>query len=165
MNHFKINHSNKVYTHKAVCRLLPIFRQHTHPSQTVCVDTHTYNDKQSVHTRPQKHQRKWSGKWQTCWSLVWHKLGGIPKVCLIYWNSWPPVRRYVKTNGEVMMQRGLSKERPCFRSLGVETECGVKQVTARHGVVWAVTDTMKLLVRTGISNDIPQGLHWQEIDR
>ena len=73
--------------------------------------------------------------------------------------------RYVKTNGDVMMQRGLSKERPCFRSLGVKTDCPVKQVMARHGVVWAITETLKLLVRTGISNETPQGLHWREIDR
>ena len=68
-------------------------------------------------------------------------------------------------NGDMMMQRGLSRERPCFRSISVETECRVKQVMARHGVVWAITETLKLLVRTGISNEAPQGLRWQEIDR
>ena len=54
MNHFKINHSNKVYTHKAVCRLLPIFRQHTHPSQTVCVDTYIYTMTNSQCTHDHK---------------------------------------------------------------------------------------------------------------
>ena len=73
--------------------------------------------------------------------------------------------RYVKANGEVMMQRGLSKERPCFRSLSVETSCPVKQVMARHGVVWAITETMHLMVRIGITNENPQGLEWHKHDR
>jgi hypothetical protein len=64
-----------------------------------------------------------------------------------------------------MMQRGLSKERPCFRSISVETEPKLRQVMARYGVVWAVTDSMKLLVRTGISADIPHGTAWKLIDR
>ncbi|XP_076442661.1 tectonin beta-propeller repeat-containing protein 2-like [Babylonia areolata] len=72
---------------------------------------------------------------------------------------------YVKVGGEVLMQRGLSKERPCFRSLPVETEIVVRQVMARYGVVWAITDAMTLLVRTGISNDTPQGLAWHQVVR
>ncbi|KAL8602690.1 hypothetical protein ACOMHN_058643 [Nucella lapillus] len=74
---------------------------------------------------------------------------------------------YVKTSGEVMMQRGLSKERPCFRSVtvGEGVGVGVRQVMARHGVVWALTDDMTLLVRTGITNDTPHGTAWYQVDR
>lgn len=72
---------------------------------------------------------------------------------------------YVKTNGEVMMQRDLSKERPCFRSVAVPSDVKVKKVMAQFGVVWAVTESLKLIVRCGITPDVPQGLSWQEIHR
>ncbi|KAK7104074.1 hypothetical protein V1264_018848 [Littorina saxatilis] len=72
---------------------------------------------------------------------------------------------YVKKNGDVMMQRNLSKERPCFSGIPVETHCPIRQVLARHGVVWAISDTMKLLVRTGIASSTPQGTSWKEINR
>lgn len=72
---------------------------------------------------------------------------------------------FIKSSGDVMMQRGLCKERPCFRSVTVDSKHRIQQVMARYGVVWAITDAMKLLVRTGISAEIPHGTGWQEIDR
>lgn len=72
---------------------------------------------------------------------------------------------YVKTNGEVMMQRGLSKERPCYRSISVPCTARVKKVIAQHGVVWAITESLKLLVRKDITNETPQGTEWLEMNR
>nr|KAG5695187.1 hypothetical protein BaRGS_018309 [Batillaria attramentaria] len=41
----------------------------------------------------------------------------------------------------------------------------VKKVMARFGVVWVITESLKLLVRTGITADVPQGLEWREVNR
>lgn len=64
-----------------------------------------------------------------------------------------------------MMQRGLSKERPCFRSLSVEIPQAVKHVIARYGVVWAITESLTLMVRMGITDDTPQGTDWLVVKR
>ena len=62
-----------------------------------------------------------------------------------------------------MVQQGLSRERPCFRSRAVD--CGpyrMKQVACGgQGVVWAITEGLQLLVRTGVTCNLPAGEAWE----
>ncbi|GFO17040.1 tectonin beta-propeller repeat-containing protein 2-like isoform x2 [Plakobranchus ocellatus] len=70
---------------------------------------------------------------------------------------------FIKNTGELMLQQGLSKERPCYRSR--EVGCGqycIKKITCNgQGVVWAITEGLQLLVRTGVTYDFPAGDAWE----
>ncbi|RUS76520.1 hypothetical protein EGW08_015713, partial [Elysia chlorotica] len=70
---------------------------------------------------------------------------------------------FIKRSGELMLQQGLSKERPCYRSRQVD--CGpyrLKQVACGgQGVVWCITESLQLLVRTGVRQDLPAGDAWE----
>uniref|UniRef100_A0A0B7B5U6 Tectonin beta-propeller repeat-containing protein 1 n=1 Tax=Arion vulgaris TaxID=1028688 RepID=A0A0B7B5U6_9EUPU len=72
---------------------------------------------------------------------------------------------FVMYNGDVMMQRRLSLERPCYKSQKVECHYKVKHIIARYGIVWAITDNLALLVRTGVSNELPEGSGWEQDTR
>ncbi|CAL1547450.1 unnamed protein product [Lymnaea stagnalis] len=67
---------------------------------------------------------------------------------------------YIKKNGEVMMQKGLSQERPCYKSYSIHCPAKLKQIVCRQGIVWAITEGMKLMVRTGITPQTPEGTGW-----
>lgn len=69
---------------------------------------------------------------------------------------------YIKTNGEVMVQSALSKDRPCFKSHSVpgEESLRFRQVACQDHVVWGVTDECKLMYRQGISEVCPEGKVW-----
>ncbi|KAK3591291.1 hypothetical protein CHS0354_004340 [Potamilus streckersoni] len=67
---------------------------------------------------------------------------------------------YIKVNGEVMMQTGLSRERPCFRSIPVPCSYRLKQIVCRNGVVWALTETCRLIYRNNITSSCPHGTDW-----
>ncbi|GFR99975.1 tectonin beta-propeller repeat-containing protein 2 [Elysia marginata] len=70
---------------------------------------------------------------------------------------------FIKRSGELMVQQGLSRERPCFRSRQVD--CGpyrLKKVTCGgQGVVWCITESLQLLVRTGATCNLPVGDAWE----
>ncbi|WAR18488.1 TCPR2-like protein [Mya arenaria] len=71
---------------------------------------------------------------------------------------------YIKTNHQVMVQIGLSKERPCYKGEIVDTPHRLKQIVCREGVVWALTEKCLWLYRSGITQDRPQGNDWKTGD-
>jgi len=73
--------------------------------------------------------------------------------------------RYIKTNHEVMVMPGLSRERPCFKSHSVESSQKLQRIVCRSGVVWALTDKCHWLVRAGVTPQNPQGTDWKSGDR
>ncbi|KAK6181171.1 hypothetical protein SNE40_009090 [Patella caerulea] len=71
---------------------------------------------------------------------------------------------YIKTDGKVMMQKGLSKDRPCFKSYPAQCSYELKQIACCNGVVWAITTDMKLLYRKGITENCEVGESWETIN-
>ncbi|KAH3859308.1 tectonin beta-propeller repeat-containing protein 2-like isoform X2 [Dreissena polymorpha] len=71
---------------------------------------------------------------------------------------------YVKTNHQVKMQKDLSRDRPCFKSVDVPCEHRLKQITCREGVVWALTEQCRWLYRDGVSKSKPEGSGWKSGD-
>ncbi|XP_012939414.1 tectonin beta-propeller repeat-containing protein 2 isoform X2 [Aplysia californica] len=67
---------------------------------------------------------------------------------------------YIKRSGEVMMQRNLSLERPCYKSRNIQCEHKLRSIQCANGVVWAITEGLRLLVRTGVSDELPEGSDW-----
>ncbi|CAG5119309.1 unnamed protein product [Candidula unifasciata] len=72
---------------------------------------------------------------------------------------------FVMNNGDVMMQRRLSLERPCYKSQKVECSHKLKYILVRFGIVWAITEELHLLVRTGVSDGMPEGIAWEMDNR
>ena len=72
--------------------------------------------------------------------------------------------RYVKTNGELRMQKGLSRERTSYRSLKVPCGERIAMVCCRKLVVWAVSERGKILVRLGVERGTEEGCSWQCLD-
>ncbi|KAK0046533.1 tectonin beta-propeller repeat-containing protein 2 [Biomphalaria pfeifferi] len=79
----------------------------------------------------------------------------VETMCVDDKTAW-----YVKKTGEVMMQKGLSHDRPCYKSVEVKCPYRLKHIVCRQGIVWAITEGLKLVVRTGISNHCPEGQDW-----
>ena len=71
--------------------------------------------------------------------------------------------RYVKTNGELRMQKGLSRERTSYRSLNVPCDESVVLVCCRKLIVWAVSEERKVLVRHGVDNGTEEGCSWHRL--
>ncbi|XP_060077875.1 tectonin beta-propeller repeat-containing protein 2-like [Ylistrum balloti] len=73
---------------------------------------------------------------------------------------------YVKVSGEIMIQNGLSMDRPCFKSINVpgEESLRFRQVACQDRVVWGVTEECKLMYRQGVSDVCPAGKTWQHND-
>ncbi|KAL3873059.1 hypothetical protein ACJMK2_036220 [Sinanodonta woodiana] len=67
---------------------------------------------------------------------------------------------YIKVNGEVMMQTGLTRERPCFRSIPAPCSHRLKQIVCHNGVVWALTVSCRLIYRKNITSSCPHGTEW-----
>jgi len=77
----------------------------------------------------------------------------------------PPTRRvscarYVRSGGEVAVQKNLSRERPGYRSFRVNTVIEMVQVVCRNGVVWGLTCDRNLVVRVGVSSASEDGAQW-----
>ena len=70
----------------------------------------------------------------------------------------------MKNNGTVMIQKGLSVERPCFRSAKVDCDFSLKQIVCQDGVVWAVTNDYQLIYRKGITAHCVEGTGWEVVD-
>ncbi|XP_057715416.1 tectonin beta-propeller repeat-containing protein 2 isoform X1 [Corythoichthys intestinalis] len=67
----------------------------------------------------------------------------------------------IKTNGDLHLQTGLSMERPCARSVKVDTPCVFSQVCARGGVVWALSEHNALFYREGLDTFCSLGDTWK----
>ncbi|XP_046579933.1 tectonin beta-propeller repeat-containing protein 2-like isoform X3 [Haliotis rubra] len=69
---------------------------------------------------------------------------------------------YIKTNGDVMMQKGLSAERPCFKSLKVDGNERLKLIMCRGHVVWGITENHKVVYRSGVTEACQEGTEWKK---
>ncbi|XP_030575048.1 tectonin beta-propeller repeat-containing protein 2 isoform X2 [Archocentrus centrarchus] len=67
----------------------------------------------------------------------------------------------IRTNGDLFLQTGLSVERPCARSIKVETPCVFSQVCVRAGVVWALSEHKALFYREGLNSYCSEGEGWK----
>ncbi|CAG2193665.1 TECPR2 [Mytilus edulis] len=83
---------------------------------------------------------------------------GVQSVSVDNYSAW-----YIKSNGEVAMQKGLSRDRPCYKSIIIDcSSYKLHHIVCRSGVVWAITDQCKLIYRAGIKKDCPEGKEWAE---
>ncbi|XP_061898444.1 tectonin beta-propeller repeat-containing protein 2 [Entelurus aequoreus] len=67
----------------------------------------------------------------------------------------------IRTNGDLYLQTGLSLERPCARSVKVDTPCVFSQVCVRGGVVWALSEHNTLYYREGLDAFCSLGDAWK----
>lgn len=67
----------------------------------------------------------------------------------------------IRTNGDLYLQTGLSVERPCARSVKVDTPCVFSQVCVRGGVVWALSEHKALFYREGLNSYCSEGDGWK----
>lgn len=70
---------------------------------------------------------------------------------------------YIKTNGEVVMQKGLSRERPCYKAIKIACDHKLIEIACYRGVVFGVTDQCQLVYRDGISKDCWEGKWWKQL--
>ena len=62
-----------------------------------------------------------------------------------------------------MMRKGLSRDRPCFRSYKVVCRAKLAQVVCHSGVIWGLTEARKILVRMGVQKGREEGLEWRPL--
>ncbi|KAM9356290.1 tectonin beta-propeller repeat-containing protein 2 isoform 2-T4 [Pholidichthys leucotaenia] len=67
----------------------------------------------------------------------------------------------IRTNGDLFLQTGLSVDRPCARSVKVDTPCVFSQVCVRAGVVWALSEHKALFYREGLNSFCSEGDGWK----
>uniref|UniRef100_A0A665UNC5 HPS5-like beta-propeller domain-containing protein n=1 Tax=Echeneis naucrates TaxID=173247 RepID=A0A665UNC5_ECHNA len=67
----------------------------------------------------------------------------------------------IRTNGDLYLQTGLSVERPCARSVKVDSPCVFSQVCVRGGVVWALSEHQALFYREGLNSYCSEGEGWK----
>uniref|UniRef100_A0A3B4U5H4 Tectonin beta-propeller repeat containing 2 n=1 Tax=Seriola dumerili TaxID=41447 RepID=A0A3B4U5H4_SERDU len=67
----------------------------------------------------------------------------------------------IRTNGDLYLQTGLSVERPCARSVKVDSPCVFSQVCVRGGVVWALSEHKALFYREGLNSYCSEGEGWK----
>ncbi|XP_012735157.2 tectonin beta-propeller repeat-containing protein 2 isoform X1 [Fundulus heteroclitus] len=67
----------------------------------------------------------------------------------------------IRTNGDLHLQTGLSMERPCARSVKVDSPCVFSQVCVRAGVVWALSEHKALFYREGMNSYCSEGEGWK----
>uniref|UniRef100_A0A3Q1IJJ7 Tectonin beta-propeller repeat containing 2 n=1 Tax=Anabas testudineus TaxID=64144 RepID=A0A3Q1IJJ7_ANATE len=67
----------------------------------------------------------------------------------------------IRTNGDLFLQTGLSVDRPCARSVKVESPCVFSQVCVRGGVVWALSEHKALFYREGLNSYCSEGEGWK----
>ncbi|XP_061173817.1 tectonin beta-propeller repeat-containing protein 2-like isoform X2 [Saccostrea echinata] len=70
---------------------------------------------------------------------------------------------YLKTNGDVVMQKGLSRERPCFKAIKIPCDFKLTQIACYKGVVLGLTDQCQLVYRDGINKECLEGKEWNII--
>uniref|UniRef100_A0A1A8DT97 Tectonin beta-propeller repeat containing 2 n=1 Tax=Nothobranchius kadleci TaxID=1051664 RepID=A0A1A8DT97_NOTKA len=67
----------------------------------------------------------------------------------------------IRTNGDLYLQTGLSVERPCARSVKVDSPCVFSQVCVRGGVLWALSEHKALFYREGLNSYCSEGEGWK----
>ncbi|XP_069016754.1 tectonin beta-propeller repeat-containing protein 2 isoform X1 [Embiotoca jacksoni] len=67
----------------------------------------------------------------------------------------------IRTNGDLYLQTGLSMDRPCARSVKVDSPCMFVQVCVRAGVVWALSEHKALFYREGLNSYCSEGDGWK----
>ncbi|XP_075995908.1 tectonin beta-propeller repeat-containing protein 2 [Genypterus blacodes] len=67
----------------------------------------------------------------------------------------------IRTNGDLYLQTGLSVERPCARSVKLDTPCVFSQVCVRGGVAWAMSEHKAVYYREGLSSFCSLGDAWK----
>jgi len=72
--------------------------------------------------------------------------------------------RYVKSNGDVMMQKELSHERTSYRSIKVPCDDRILIVVCQGDIVWAMNEHHHLLVRVGVQKGLEEGSDWCYLD-
>ncbi|XP_062587133.1 tectonin beta-propeller repeat-containing protein 2-like, partial [Saccostrea cucullata] len=70
---------------------------------------------------------------------------------------------YLKTNGDVVMQKGLSRDRPCFKAVKITCDFKLTQIACYKGVVLGLTDQCQLVYRVGITKECVEGKEWKII--
>ncbi|XP_013385306.1 tectonin beta-propeller repeat-containing protein 2-like isoform X1 [Lingula anatina] len=71
---------------------------------------------------------------------------------------------YIKNSGDVMMQKSLTKDRPCFKSFSVTPNMKLIDIQCYKGVVWAIDENHHLVVRTGIKPNASTGSGWKLVE-
>ncbi|XP_054469725.1 tectonin beta-propeller repeat-containing protein 2 [Anoplopoma fimbria] len=67
----------------------------------------------------------------------------------------------IRTNGDLYLQTGLSVDRPCSRSVKVDSPCVFTQVCVSGGVVWALSEHKALFYREGLNSYCSEGEGWK----
>ncbi|XP_074484346.1 tectonin beta-propeller repeat-containing protein 2-like isoform X3 [Sebastes fasciatus] len=67
----------------------------------------------------------------------------------------------IRTNGDLYLQTGLSVDRPCARSVKVDSPCVFSQVCVSGGVVWALSEHKALFYREGLDPYCSEGEGWK----
>ncbi|KAL7380916.1 hypothetical protein ABVT39_025956 [Epinephelus coioides] len=67
----------------------------------------------------------------------------------------------IRTNGDLYLQTGLSVDRPCARSVKVDSPCVFSQVCVSAGVVWALSEHKALFYREGLNSYCSEGDGWK----
>ncbi|KAJ7990937.1 hypothetical protein DPEC_G00292060 [Dallia pectoralis] len=67
----------------------------------------------------------------------------------------------ISTSGDLYLQTGLNVDRPCARAVKVDCPCPMAQVTARAGVVWALSEHRTVFYREGLSSYCSEGDMWR----
>ncbi|KAG7238051.1 hypothetical protein INR49_031405, partial [Caranx melampygus] len=68
---------------------------------------------------------------------------------------------YCCQSNQCLCPPGLSVERPCARSVKVESPCVFSQVCVRGGVVWALSEHKALFYREGLNSYCSEGDGWK----
>ena len=73
--------------------------------------------------------------------------------------------RYIKSNGEISVQKSISRERPSYRAKKVSCQAKLLQVVCQDDVVWVVTEARSILVRMGIKAGTEEGTDWTPLSK
>ena len=73
--------------------------------------------------------------------------------------------RYIKSNGEISVQKSISRERPSYRAQKVACQAKLLQVVCQDDVVWVVTEARSILVRMGIKAGTEEGTDWTPLNK
>ncbi|XP_022096649.1 tectonin beta-propeller repeat-containing protein 2-like [Acanthaster planci] len=84
---------------------------------------------------------------------------GAIHICLDENMAW-----VVKTNGDIYVHKGISRDLPLTREERVNSNAYVVQIAANRGVVWAIGSNKKVMYRSDISRTVPEGKNWMDLD-
>ena len=63
-----------------------------------------------------------------------------------------------------MMQKDLGRDRTSFRSISIPCDDHVTKIACRAGVVWAVDDQNKTIIRLGVRKGLEEGTEWKRVE-